>query len=88
MVSAKAQRAGSACSQRPRVLGVGLLGAACWVLSGAAAAADWLPVSAEELQMRSEPKAPEAPGRIRRCTCRSIRTTWDITAMSTNASRS
>jgi hypothetical protein len=61
MVSATDHRAECECALGPRAAAIGLLGVACWITSSASAAADWLPVSAEELQMRSEPKAPGAP---------------------------
>jgi hypothetical protein len=46
---------------RPRAVAIGLLGVACWITGGASAAEIWPPVSAEELQMRDESKAPGAP---------------------------
>jgi hypothetical protein len=61
MVSSREPRADCACARGQRAVGMGLLSIACWINSGASVAADWLPVSAEELQMQSDPKAPGAP---------------------------
>jgi Domain of Unknown Function with PDB structure (DUF3857) len=61
MVSSNGPRGECACAPGPRAVAMGLLSIACWIKGGASVAADWLPVSADELQMQSEPKAPGAP---------------------------
>jgi hypothetical protein len=60
MDSATDHRSECQCTLRPRTAALGLLGVACWIICAASAAADWPPVSTEELQMQDEPKAPGA----------------------------